>query len=170
MGVNEKYIIKYGGLSSGFHDFKFDIDESFFESFVEKEEGYKINGFANVKLEKRSTMMVVDVSLDIEWETDCDTCGEDMFLEIDSNNTFYVKFGNEETDNEDVLILPQNEHEFSIAPNIYEYALTSLPLKKTHVDGDCNQDIISELNKLKPNQNDNDSKNNPMWDKLKDLS
>ncbi len=171
MELNKNFNIKFAGLKNGKHVFNFEVEETFFDYFtVESEEVDfpEVLGKVEVLLDKMSTMLTVDVVLNLTWNTWCDLCGEDLSLDVHSTNRFFVKFGTEDSLNEDILVLPHNEFEFNISPFIYEFIITSLPSKKKHKDGECNPETIEKLNDLKPNSSNKE--NNPLWDQLKNLS
>lgn len=171
MELNKDFNIKFAGLKNGKHLFNFEIEETFFDYFTVDSEEVELPvvvGKADVVLDKMSTMLTIDVDLKLIWKTWCDICGEDMEEKITSNNRFFVKFGNEDSLNEDILVLSHNDYEFNISPFIYEFIITSLPSKKKHKEEACNQEVIDKLKSLTPNSNNKE--NNPLWDQLKNLS
>lgn len=163
-----KYIIPYSGLKEGNHSFDFSIDKGFFESFEEM--GFEdVSASVKVEMQKLSTMLILDFFMEGEINTFCDRCGDDLILPIQSENRLYVKYGDGQSDDEDVLILPQSEYQLDISNSINEYFLVSIPSRKTHDKGQCNEEVIKKLNELAPKQ-DADSDTNPIWDKLKKLN
>lgn len=167
MVLDKRFSIQFSGLKLGKHEFEYRIESSFFDSFLlEEEDSYNVLLNVVLEFEKMSTMLVLKFNLSGCWLTDCDRCGDDLKINLNSSNTLYVKFGDEVSDSEDIITLGHNEFELNISPFIYEYILTSLPSKKTHEEEKCNQEALKRLEKLIPKEEGN----NPLWDKLKDLN
>ena len=85
---------------------------------------------------------------------------------------FVVKFGNElNNDNHELLILPKGSYQIDISQQLYEMIVLSLPLKIAHPgidDGTLKSETLERLKKFDL-KNNNISKTDPRWDKLKDL-
>jgi len=84
-----------------------------------------------------------------------------------------VKFSSELiNDNEDLLILPVGSSQLNAAQYLFEMIILSLPIKIIHPgveDGSLESDTLKKLKELESNVNEKSSKNDPRWDKLKDL-
>ena len=90
---------------------------------------------------------------------DVDVFGEEKLI---------VKFGSESyQETEEIMILPDNAFEINLAPNIYEYIMVSIPQKRVHFEGLCNQDVIDELEKVEQKE---DNEIDPRWSTLKDIN
>lgn len=166
MELDNQFSIQFSGLKPGKHLFKFDVEDKFFEPFLfEGDINYQVNLKVNLELEKLSTMLILTFKIEGYWETDCDRCGDDLKINILSENTLYVKFGSDESDNEDIVTLGSNEYEINISPYIYEYFLTSLPSRKVHEEGKCDELVLAKLEDLTPKE----EISNPIWDKLKEI-
>jgi uncharacterized metal-binding protein YceD (DUF177 family) len=163
-----KYIIPYSGLKEGNHSFDFAIDKGFFESFEEM--GFEdLSAKIRVEMQKLSTMLILDFFVEGEITTFCDRCGDELIMPVQSESRLYAKYGDGESDDEDVLILPQSEYQLDVSSFIHEYFLISIPSRKTHKRNECNEDVMKKLKDLAPKQ-DADSYTNPIWDKLKKLN
>lgn len=163
-----KYIIPYSGLKEGNHSFDFTVNKAFFGDFEEMEIE-DLSAKIHVELQKLSTMLILDFSIEGEIKTYCDRCGDELTIPVQSTNRLYVKYGDEQSDDENVLVLPQSEYQLDISDSIHEYFLTSIPSRMVHPKGLCNEEVIKKLNELAPKQ-DADSDTNPIWDKLKKLN
>jgi uncharacterized protein len=166
METKHSYKIPFLGLKEGKHNFEFTISKEFFEQYeYDFVENVTLN--ASVELQKMSTMMIMDFSLDAQYITQCDQCGEDFDAICSSDNRLYVKFGEGESTDENILLLDQSEYEIDVAELLYEFFVTSVPAKHSHDEGDCNEEILEKLSKLRVQ--DTEEKSNPIWDKLKEL-
>lgn len=168
MELDKQYAIQFSGLKEGKHTFNYTLKKQFFDDYLNQENDFDVTIELDVVLEKLSTMMVFYFSFDGIWQTVCDRCGDDMEQYIIGENKMFVKFGNEDNANEEVVVLPHNEYEINIAPFIYEFFLLNLPSRNIHKEGLCNQDVLDKLEKLSPSNESEET--NPIWDKLKDLN
>lgn len=162
-----EYNIKFEGLKQGVHFYEFVVDNAFFEEF-DAFEFKKSIIYVDLEFKKQSTMLVLTFKFAGTITVPCDRCLDDVDVEVDGEEKLVVKFGNEEYDQTDeILILPIHEHELNVATYVYEFLNINLPQKRVHLDGLCNQQVISELEKIeKKNEIDED----PRWSSLKDIN
>ncbi|RRQ50120.1 DUF177 domain-containing protein [Maribacter algicola] len=169
----KEFNIPFSGLKQGKHDFKYEIDKKFFESF-----GYdEFNEVAvdlTVVLNKTSTMLELDFEADGTVNVDCDITSEPYDQPIEGHLELVVKFGEEYDDNDDeILILPHGEHQVNVAQYIYELIILAVPQKRVHpgiADGTLKSEALERLQELQPKDKNNDNeKNDPRWDELKKL-
>jgi len=173
MMKQKEFIIPFSGLKQGKHKFEFKIDNKFFESF-----GYdEFNGAAiesEVLLNKTSTMLELEFESKGTVNVDCDITSEAYDQEVASNMELVVKFGNEYNDEDDeILIIPHNSHQVNIAQYLYEMLVLAVPQKRIHpgiADGTLKSKALDRLEELQPKETrKNKDKNDPRWDKLKNL-
>lgn len=168
MNSTTKYIIPYSGLKEGNHSFDFSIDKGFFEDFEEL--GFEnLSAKIKVEMQKLSTMLILDFFVEGEIVTFCDRCGDELMMPVQSESRLFVKYGDEQTEDEDVLILPQSEYQLDVSSFIREYFLISIPVRKVHAKEQCNEEVMKKLKELAPKK-EADSDTNPIWDKLKRLN
>lgn len=169
----KEFNIPFSGLKLGKHNFVYEIDDEFFESFDYQE----FNGASvhvDAILEKMSTMMELQIEAEGTINVDCDLTGEPFDQPIDSKLNLVVKFGEEYNDEDDeILIIPHGEHQFNIAQYIYEMLVLAVPQKRVHPgveDGTLQSDILDKLEELQPKENTKPSEDtDPRWDDLKKL-
>jgi len=87
----QNFKIAFVGLKLGEHNFKFDIDNLFFKNF-EKSPLAKAKLEVRVKLDKKSTFMILFFQLDGFVNTVCDRCSDDFDLEVMDDHKIYIKF------------------------------------------------------------------------------
>lgn len=169
----KEFNIPFSGLKLGKHNFVYEIDDAFFESFDYQEfNGASVN--ISAVLEKMSTMMELEMKATGTINVDCDLTGESYDQPIDSDLKLVVKFGEEYNDEDDeILIIPHGEHQFNIAQYIYEMLVLAVPQKRVHPgveDGTLQSDILDKLEELQPKeQKEPSEKTDPRWDDLKKL-
>jgi uncharacterized protein len=171
--LKKKYSIAFGGLKPGKHGYKFEVTDSFFDSF-ENALLKKATIEAAIVLDKHENMLILEFNLKGTISVECDRCMEFFDLPVSGEQRLIVKLdGEAATEGEDEIIsISRNENGLNIAPLLYEYISLMVPLKKTHPTvKECNQETIAVLNKLvvksavKKDKNAND----PRWDALRAL-
>lgn len=170
MSVKKEYIVPFEGLKVGKHDFSFRISDAFFEeleySLVERG---KVK--ATMVLEKKETMMVADIDLDGFVWSQCDVCNEPLKINIFVDHHIVFKFGEGESEDENLIMVDPSDFEINMAPVFYELITVSLPNKNVHEEGGCDEDMLDLLDKYSgPDDDDNDDDIDPRWKALKNLN
>ena len=165
----KEFNIPFVGLKEGKHLFQYKVDNTFFEL-------YNYNEFEkssiNVTLEfvKKSTLFELQFTASGTVNVPCDVTNEYFDLEITATLPLVVKFGQEYNDeNEEILILPHEVYQFSVAQFIYEMIVLGIPNKRVHpkvLDGTME---IEALEQLEIKEEKTVETTDPRWDKLKNL-
>ena len=162
-----EYTIKFEGLRQGTHFYEFNVDNTFFEEFdcFEFEKSFiKID----LEFEIQSTMMLLTFIIAGTITVPCDRCLDMVDVDVDGEEKLIIKFGNEEYDETDeILILPQHEHELNVAKYIYEFINVNLPQKRKHIECLCNQNVIDKLEKVEQKK---EIEVDPRWSTLQDIN
>jgi len=169
------YAIPFVGLKVGQHRFEYDVKNTFFELF-DFQEFNDVDVNVELLLTKKANMLELDFALKGQVNVNCDVTLEPFDQPISNTLSLVVKFGEFfNDDNEELLILPHGEHEIQIQQYIYEGIILGLPAKRVHPgveDGTLDSEILERLDELKPNkeeENTKDEDTDPRWDKLKEL-
>ena len=165
----KEFNIPFVGLKEGKHLFQYKVDNTFFEL-------YNYNEFEkssiNVALEfvKKSTLFELEFTASGTVNVPCDVTNEYFDLEITATLPLVVKFGQEYNDeNEEILILPHEVYQFSVAQFIYEMIVLGIPNKRVHpkiLDGTMETEALEQL-EIKEEKTVETT--DPRWDKLKNL-
>ncbi|MDC6350811.1 DUF177 domain-containing protein [Zeaxanthinibacter sp. PT1] len=173
MMQHKEFSVPFSGLKQGKHEFKFEVDNSFFESF-----GYEeFNAAAitlHLELDKRSTMLELELRAEGTVNVDCDLSREPYDQPIDASLELVVKFGEEYNDEDDeILIIPHGEHQINIAQYAYEMMVLAVPAKRIHPkveDGSMKSELLEKLEELQPKETkENKEDTDPRWDALKNF-
>ena len=174
--LNE-FLIPFIGLKLGKHQFEYQINKAFFESF-DYDEFESADIKVSVVFEKKNTMLELNFKHKGTIHVPCDLTNEMFDFPIKGKLRVIVQFGEEyNDDNDELLILPHGEHEINIAQIIYEMIALSIPFRKVHPgvkDGTLDSEVLRKLNELRVEEIKEDNKNtedniDPRWDKLKQL-
>ena len=168
-GVRD-FVINFGSLSPGEHEFQFEIKDSFFQKF-ENSLIQKGNVDVLVVVEKKENMLMLDFTMEGTVTVPCDRCLEDLDLDIESFNELIVKFGSETEElSDNVIMISSKEHELDVSQFIYEYLTLIIPMRNVHdeMEGDkeCDPEVIKALEKLKIQEIPID----PRWEDLKKIN
>ena len=139
-------IVPFTGLKDGKHQFTFEIDKSFFDQFE-----YSLIDSGNVivemELDKNINMLTTLFDISGSVDSTCDRCTDPLTLKIKGNYRLVFKFGDEESENEDLIVLPEEAYELHLADFIYEFITLCTPSKKIHKPGECNEEMMKMVEK-----------------------
>lgn len=171
----KKYKIPFSGLSTGKHNFEFDIDDQFFECF-EHSLVKKGNLTALVEIQKQENMLIVHFDIKGIIKLSCDVCLQDFDFPIAINERVFVKFTHDEWDlgSEEIVVLSHHDYELDISNLLYEYINVHVPYytkcSEQGQDIDCDPDM---LNRLKNNETEEpiseEEHIDPRWEALKNI-
>ena len=142
-------------------------------------------GQVNVTLKVRKTSGVYQLDFHTEGEVVviCDRCLDEMEQPIETTDRLKVKLGAEYSEEDDMVIVPEEEGYINVAWFIYEFIALSIPMKHVHAPGKCNKDMVSKLSKhLRVSGDDEDDDDfleedssnepqtiDPRWNELKKI-
>jgi uncharacterized metal-binding protein YceD (DUF177 family) len=175
--LNE-FLISFIGLKLGKHQFEYQINKAFFDSF-DYDDFESADIKVNLVFEKKTTFMELNFKHKGSVHVPCDLTNEKFDMPIKGKIKLVVQMGEEfNNDNDELLILPHGEHQIDVAQLIYEMIVLSIPLRRVHPgikDGTLKSDVLDKLNELQVNNNKKTDKIqkeeniDPRWDKLKQL-
>lgn len=169
MELLKEYVIQFIGLSLGHHTYDYTLDNRFFAHF-EHSEIQKATVKVILDLEKQERMLILNFNIEGVAELPCDRCGDEFDILLKGKERLFVKFGSDyHEESEEVLIIPQSEHQINVSELIYEYVHLLLPIQRIHPDdsegnNSCNPDALNRLDALRPT-----GLTNERWDVLKNI-
>jgi len=165
--------IPFQGLKEGNHQYQYSIDNKFFEEFPDGDI-HQGNLEVSVDLLKRTTGLETWFSIQGKVIVACDRCLDDLEMDINYEGKLFFEFGEETIEVTDELIMiAADENYLDLSPYIYEFIVLSLPIQKFHPNDAkgktlCNKEMVEKIKELQKKDN-SDEKEDPRWDKLKDL-
>ena len=176
--MNNEYKIKFTGLKDGLHTFTYNIGNEFFEQF-EFTDVKGANVVVEVSLNKQPTMMIADFNLSGEVDLMCDRCTDNVAIPIESDEELIYKFTEDEFEDEKVVSVYHNEIEIDLTQPIFEFITLAIPSKRLHLDGECNQTMLKEINnyllveedesQIEPTDDLKEEEIDPRWSALNKL-
>ncbi len=158
------------GLKEGEHSYHFEVNDTFFDEF-DISEIKKGNLKIHVILAKQISVITLTFKINGFVNVTCDRCLENFNLKINSSTRLYLKYSENEVDDDEVIYISENKHSINIAQYIYEFIDFSLPLKRIHPEDNegkntCNIEMINKLKKL---NSEGSEMIDPRWEELKKL-
>lgn len=154
--LSNAFKIQFIGLKLGMHEFEFDLNKAFFESI---ENSLIADGEvkASVHLDKKETMMILEIELVGNVFTSCDRCNDPIELELDEEYRLVYKFGTEQSEDENLIVLDPDAYEIEVSAPLYELMVVSLPTRIMHDKEDCNKEVMALYSTLIVNANEADA-------------
>lgn len=172
-----RYSIPFAGLAKGNHQYEFDIDDKFFESF---ENSVIEHATVHVDLDfhKAETVLTLTFRMKGSIRLTCDRCLEEFDMPVDTMQVMLVKFGEPgvgETD--DIIVIAHSETHLNIAQHLYDYLSLMVPMRVVHPDDEngepqCDPGFLAKLSESAEEKESEEGKgtaSDPRWDILKKL-
>ncbi len=102
----------------------------------------------------------------------CDRCLDDMTLDVDADGHIIAKFGDEYSEDDEFVTVPENEGVLDTAWLIYEFIALNIPIQHVHAPGKCNRAMIEMLNEhsaTRSGDEDTERPIDPRWSELEKL-
>jgi uncharacterized metal-binding protein YceD (DUF177 family) len=162
------YSIPINGLNLGVHKYEFTIDKSFFNQF-ENSPIHEGTVEVLINLEKDSSMITVDFVIEGFMNTDCDRCLQPIKLPLKKEYQILIKYAEEAREEAEIVYIPEDTASINMAKYIYEFVVLSIPMNKVYeceedVNAPCDEEMLKFLS-----HEDDQSKDNPIWEELKNL-
>jgi uncharacterized protein len=164
-----QFSIPVKGLGYGEHEYRFNIDKSFFEQF--EHSPIKDGAFdVHFVFDKRPEMFDLNFDFKGTAKAACDRCLATVDLPVEGQNRLLVKFGEEKDDDADVIFVSPEISSLNVAKFIYEYICLAMPLINVFdceslPEPPCDQKMLEYLDQQENDENDNDI--DPIWDELR---
>lgn len=102
----------------------------------------------------------------------CDRCLDDMEQPVETDNRLIVKFGSEYSEEDDIIVVPEDEGILDASWIIYEFVALVIPIRHVHAPGKCNPSMTKALEELSADRSSDEESSqavDPRWEKLKNL-
>jgi uncharacterized metal-binding protein YceD (DUF177 family) len=169
MNVLDHFSIPYQGLKNGMHQFKFDVDDDFFDTF-DKPFVEKGSLEVNMNFDKRPSLSVAEFSISGEVEVRCDRCLQEFMLDIASEFILHIKFGDPQLNEDEVMFIETEASIINFAEYIYECICLSVPMINTHEDlVECDPEVVSRLYQSEEDEVSSKEEKPDVWQSLKTI-
>lgn len=171
-----QYKISFAGLAAGKHDFEFVVDNTFF-AFFEYSLVKKGDLKVNVNIRKQESMLLLTFHISGIVELNCDVCLSEVNYPIKIQENLVIKFQKDPWDDEEnneILILSKQDHEFDIVELLYEYINVSIPYyvncEMAEMGSLCDPEMTKMIRHQETDVSDEENINiDPRWAVLKNI-
>lgn len=181
MKKERDYEIGIAKLSNKTHLYEFELDDSFFDLFG-KDIILGGNLTAHVELDKTESMLTFHIDVKGHVRLTCDRSLDEFDYPLDVQNTFRIKYGDENAElDDDLWQITPNTQSINIAQHLYDYIGLAVPMKKLHPryveetdEEDDDRDILIYSSRKATDDEDEDDDDDedvdPRWDALRNLN
>ena len=159
------------GLKEEDTSLDFNLDNNYFEALdgTEVKKGSlhvsvsirKATGFFELLIHSRGTIIIP-----------CDRCLDDMEQPVETDNRLIVKLGSSYSEEDEIIVVPEDEGRLDISWFIYEFVMLVIPIRHVHAPGKCNPAMTQALEELSADRSSDEESaqsTDSRWDKLKTL-
>ena len=147
---------------------EFNLDDRYFEA-LDGAEVKKGSLHVSVSIRKATGFFELDFHTDGTIVIPCDRCLDDMDLPVETDNRLIVKLGSEYSEEDDIIVVPENEGILDMTWFIYEFVALVIPIRHVHAPGKCNPAMTQALEELSADRSSDEESNQPIdprWEKL----
>ena len=140
----ESFKIDLKALPQGASILEFKLDDSYFKAIDAPD-------IQRGELSSSLSISRTDDFFELNFHTEgivhipCDICLDDMEQSIETDDRLLVRFGEDYSEEDDLVIVAENEGILDVAWFIYEFIALNIPIKHVHAPGKCNPAMIEKL-------------------------
>ena len=171
MYQSESLKIDLKGLQEGLTILEYTLDDTYFQEIESSEISA---GQVHVKVEIRKTRMFWELMLHTEGlvTIPCNLCMDDMEQPIAADNRLVVKLGEENNEDDELVIVDEDEGILDLSWYIYEFIALAIPIRHVHAPGKCNAAMMKVLEEHSTDRSSDEESTtsvDPRWEKLKNI-
>ena len=135
MSSLEQFKIDLKGLSEGDNVFDFDLSDPYFEA-IQAPAVQRGRVHSSLTIRRHTDGFVI---------VPCDLCLEDMEQSIESDDHLVAKFGDDYSEDDDLVTVREDNAILDVSWFIYEFIELSIPLRHVHAPGKCDPAMMKIL-------------------------
>ena len=159
------------GLKEDKTSLEFSLDDSYFAA-LDGAEVRKGSLHVSVSIRKASGFFELLIHADGTLISPCDRCLDDMEQPVETDSRLSVKFGSENSEDGDTIVVAEDEGILDLTWFIYESVALAIPIRHVHAPGKCNTamtEVLEELSSDRSSDEESDQAVDPRWEALKKL-
>lgn len=176
MSSRRAFEIAFVGLKPGIHEYRYEIDDQFFEEFGDQ--GFKdVKAEVKLTLDKKASFMILKFEVGGKADVACDRCGNDLPLDLWDEFDILVKMVedpdgmNEQESDPDVFYISRTESHIDVKGWIYEFITLSVPMQRMCPESEiggphCNKEVLARLANMDPLKGEGETgkkSSNSLW-------
>lgn len=145
------------------------LNDEFFQ-YVDGPEVKKGRVDAALSIRKTENYFELTSDLDGMVVIPCSRCLDDMEQKVETHNQLTISLGEEYSEDDDKVTIPENEGVIDLSWYLYEYIALAIPIQHVHETGKCNVAMLKVLEEHSATRSsDGEEKVDPRWEKLREL-
>ena len=167
----EQFKIDLRSLGEGRTSLRLALDDSFFEA-VKAPVVHSGRLSCEVAIDRKGDVFDLDFHTEGTVTIPCDRCLDDMEQPIVSDYHLVAKFGEDYSEDDDLITVPENEGILDTAWFIYQFIELAIPLRHVHAPGKCNpamMKILEEHSAARSGDGDGETPVDSRWAALAQL-
>ena len=131
-------------LNEGDNALQFNLDSAYFEA-IEAPEVRRGNVCVDLMIHRTENFSDLDFSINGTVMVPCDLCLDDMEQPIESDDHLVAKFGEDYSEDDDLVTVREDNAILDVSWFIYEFIELSIPLRHVHAPGKCDPAMMKIL-------------------------
>ncbi len=171
MNNRRDFEIAFVGLKPGIHEFRFDIDDTFFDAF-QQQDFRNVTAHVKLTLDKNNSFLLLKFEIGGKLDVSCDRCNNNLPMELWDEFNITVKMVedpqmmNNQEEDPDVYYINRGASHVDVEGWMYEFINLSIPMQKVcsydKMNGPhCNTIALDVLKGLETEEDK--KKENPIW-------
>lgn len=159
------YIINLRDQQTAVQTYEWQIDDAFFAA---TEDAQIRQGSVAVTLEvERLAAASYDLHFGLQGQVTvvCDRCMEPMSQPIEGQATLRVRLGEDDSDDGDIITIPEERGTLDLQWPIYEQIALQVPIRHVHPEGECAGELDEALKNYAARTEETET--DPRWEALK---
>ena len=141
----ESFKIDLKALPQGVSTYEYKLDDEYFKA-IEAPDVQRGELSSSLSVNRTDDFFELIFHTEGVIHIPCDICLDDMDLEIHSDDRLVAKFGEDYSEDDDLVTVAENEGILDVTWFIYEFIALNIPIKHVHAPGKCNPAMIEMLN------------------------
>ncbi len=140
----ESFKIDLKALPQGVSTLEFKLDDAYFEA-IDAPDVQSGELLSSLSISRTDDFFELNFHTEGIVHIPCDICLDDMEQSIETDDRLLVRFGEDYSEEDDLVIVAENEGILDVAWFIYEFIALNIPIKHVHAPGKCNPAMIEML-------------------------
>ena len=160
--------INLKGLTDNDTRLDFSLNDDYFQS-LDETEVTRGNVSVGVDIHKvTDSCFELDFNIEGTVTVTCDRCLDDMLQPISTNTRLVAQFGEEYSEDDDLVTVEEGSGILNVAWFVYESIALQIPIKHVHAPGKCNRAMIDMLEEHSATRSSDEEEQNidPRWSAL----
>lgn len=171
MCSSEQLKINLKDLDEGRTALQFHLGDAWFGS-LEEDEIKRGEVCVSVDIRRTESYFELDIHTEGSVVIPCDLCLDDMDQPIETDDRLVVKFGEEYSEDDDLVTVEEGDGTLDLSWFVYEFIALNVPIKHVHAPGKCNAAMIKTLEEhsaTRSSDEDEETAVDPRWNELDKL-